>query len=227
MQVARPVGRGASARKYDILTALGTYALAQGKHDQRRVLRLITLITARYNWGRDLLAVGQREIARMWSVDERTVKREMAMMRAKGWLVVHRQGTRGRVTEYGLDVEQLMSDTSDHWAAVGSDFELRMGQGDHASADVVPLPVKGNVTAPDVTDGTEWSLACALLHAEDAGVYASWIAGLERISRTGGRLVLKAPSRFHGVYVQTHLERRLLTACQEVDSDIQDVRIEI
>lgn len=227
MQVARPVGRGASARKYDILTALGAYALAQGKHDQRRVLRLITLITARYNWGRDLLAVGQREIARMWSVDERTVKREMAMLRAKGWLIVHRQGARGRVTEYGLDIEKLMLDTSDHWAAVGPDFELRMGQGERDSADVVPLPVKGRVTAPDVTDGTEWSLACALLHAEDAGLYASWIAGLERISRTGGRLVLKAPSRFHGVYVQTHLERRLLTACQEVDSDIQDLRIEL
>ncbi len=225
MQMARPVGRGASARKYDILTALGTYALAQGKHDQRRVLRLITLITARYNWTRDLLAVGQREIARLWSVDERTVKREMAVLRAKGWLVVHRQGARGRVTEYGLDIDQLMVDTADHWISVGPDFELRMGQGGDTSADVVPLPVKGHVASPDVSDGTEWSLACALLHAEDPGLFASWIAGLERVERIGGRLVLKAPSRFHGAYVQTHLERRLLSACQEVDNDIVDLRI--
>jgi hypothetical protein len=82
MQTASIVGRNAAAHKYDILTAIGTYALSKGKHEQRLVLRLITLITARYNWGRDELAVGQREIARLWSVDERTVKREMAKLRA-------------------------------------------------------------------------------------------------------------------------------------------------
>ena len=95
MQTLRPVGRGASARKYDILTALGAFALAQGKHEQRRVLRLMTLITARYNWARDELAVGQRESARLWAVDERTVKREMARLKAAGWLVVKRQGAFG------------------------------------------------------------------------------------------------------------------------------------
>ena len=82
IEVARPVGRGAGARKYDILTALGAYALAQDKHMQRRVLRFLTLMTARYNWARNHLAVGQREIARLWAVDTRTVKREMAALRA-------------------------------------------------------------------------------------------------------------------------------------------------
>ncbi len=72
------VGRDAAARKYDIITALGSYALAGSKHDHRIVLRFITLVTARYNWARNELAVGQREIARLWAVDERTVKREMA-----------------------------------------------------------------------------------------------------------------------------------------------------
>lgn len=223
MQTLRPVGRGASARKYDIITAMGAFALAQGKHDQRRVLRLMTLITARYNWGRDELAVGQREIARLWSVDERTVKREMALLRGKGWLVVKRQGARGRVTEYGLDIDRMLKETAAQWSAVGSDFELRMGQ--DSTPKVVPLPVKGEVRAPDVSSGTEWALAQALLHNEDAGLYASWISGLERAERAGGRLTLRAPSRFHGAYVQTHMERRLLQACRDVDADVTEVRI--
>ncbi|WP_223421452.1 hypothetical protein [Tateyamaria pelophila] len=225
MQTLRPVGQGASARKYDILTALGAYALAQGKHDQRRVLRLMTLVTARYNWARDELAVGQREIARLWSVDERTVKREMALLRARGWLVVRRQGTRGRVTQYGLDLGRMLDDTAPQWPAVGPDFELRMGQGDAADDTVVPMPVKGNVRAPDISPGTEWALAQAVLHGNDPGLYASWIAGLERVERAGGRLTLRAPSRFHGAYVQTHLERRILAACREVDGDVSEVRV--
>ncbi|MGC3940254.1 DnaA N-terminal domain-containing protein [Roseobacter sp. EG26] len=224
MYSTKPVGRGASARKYDLLTALGAFALALGKHDQRRALRLITLITARYNWARDELAVGQREIARLWSVDERTVKREMALFRAKGWLVVKRQGARGRVTQYGLGIDQLLSDTEAAWEYVGSDFELRMGK-EVLPEKVVPLPVRGKVAVPDVSSGTEWALSKALLHAEDMASYSSWIASLERAERAGGRLTLRAPSRFHAAYVQTHLEGRLLKACQEIDADVAEIRI--
>ncbi|MFK7743709.1 MAG: DnaA N-terminal domain-containing protein [Roseobacter sp.] len=223
MLSTKPVGRGASARKYDLLTAMGAHALSAGKHDQRRVLRLMTLITARYNWGRDELAVGQREIARLWSVDERTVKREMAMLRARAWLVVARQGARGRVTQYRLGIEQILRDTEPQWPCVGSDFELRMGQG--AAPTVVPLPVHAPVPAPDVTTGTEWALAQAVLHAEDPASYASWVAALTREERAGGRLTLRAPSRFHAAYVQTHLERRLLKALTDVASDVSEVRI--
>ncbi|WP_300038278.1 hypothetical protein [uncultured Roseobacter sp.] len=223
MLSTKPVGRGASARKYDLLTAMGAFALSQGKHDQRRVLRLMTLITARYNWARDELAVGQREIARLWSVDERTVKREMALLRARSWLVVRRQGARGRVTEYRLGIERILEDTAPRWACVGPDFELRMGAPE--APDVVPLPVRGTVPAPQVSDGTEWALAQAVLHAGDPGTYASWLAALERTERAGGRLTLRAPSRFHAAYVQTHLERRVLAACRDVDADVSEIRI--
>jgi len=113
----KPVGRDAAARKYDIITALGAYALAGGKHDHRLVLRFITLVTARYNWARNELAVGQREIAQLWSVDERTVKREMAKLRGCGWLVVTRQGARGRVTAYGLDLDAILEKTRPAMAA--------------------------------------------------------------------------------------------------------------
>lgn len=222
MLTAKTVGRNASVAKYDILTALGSYALARSKHDQRLVLRLITLITARYNWARNELAVGQREIARLWSVDERTVKREMAKLRALGWLVVTRQGARGHVTEYRIDKEQLLAATRDSWANVGPDFDLRM-QGQPETDRIVALPSRADVPPPDISDAQEWSLAQAILHTEDPNSYGSWLAALVRIDRAGGRLSLRAPSRFHARYVQTHLRDRIIKACQAVDGDVTDV----
>lgn len=221
MIFAKPVGRGAAARKYDLLTAMGAFALAQGKAPQRLVLRLMTLVTARYNWGRDELAVGQREIARLWGCDERTVKREMAKLRAMGWLEVRRQGARGRVTEYALGLERILEDTKGRWDAIGPDFALRMGEA--PAPEVVPLPVRGEVPAPDISKGTEWVLAQAILHAEDAATYGAWLRHLVRQERAGGRLVLRAPSRFHAAYVETHLKGRVLAACEAVDEEVSDV----
>ena len=111
----------------------------------------MTLVTARYNWGRDELAVGQREIARLWLVDERTVKREMAKLRAMGWLTVRRQGARGRVTEYSLAIERILEDSRPRWGDVGPDLEHRLSATPEEAPKVVPLPV-------DVTDETtgEW-----------------------------------------------------------------------
>ncbi|NVK13023.1 MAG: hypothetical protein HWE35_02485 [Rhodobacteraceae bacterium] len=226
MLAKRPAGRNASALKYDILTAMGAYALGQGKGAQKLVLRFMTLMTARYNWQRDELAVGQREIARLWDVDERTVKREMAKLRGMGWLVVKRQGARGRVTEYGIDLERLLADTQERWGAVGPDFEHRMQGADEPAPNVVPLRPGAVPPAPDVSDGHEWSLAKAVLHAEDPANYASWVQGLERAGRAGGRLVLKAPSRFHANYVMSHLMPRLLAACRDVDSDVSAIVVE-
>lgn len=224
MHIVKPARQRDAAQKYDIITALGAYALARGKHDQRLVLRLVTLVTARYNWARDELAVGQREIARLWSVDERTVKREMAKLRGLGWLVVKRQGARGRVTEYGLDLERILGMTQSDWCNVGPDFDLRMND-KAVERTVVPLPLKGNLPPPDVSAGTEWALAQAILHAEAPDLYGSWLRNLARAGRAGGRLTLKAPSRFHGNYVQTHLVKRVLIACQAVDADVTDVVI--
>ena len=223
MIFAKPVGRGAAARKYDLLTAMGAFALAQGKAPQRLVLRLMTLVTARYNWGRDELAVGQREIARLWGCDERTVKREMAKLRAMGWLEVRRQGARGRVTEYALGLERILEDTKGRWDAIGPDFALRMGEA--PAPEVVPLPVRGEVPAPDISKGTEWVLAQAILHAEDAATYGAWLRHLVRQERAGGRLVLRAPSRFHAAYVETHLKGRVLAACEAVDEEVSDVML--
>ncbi|MDF3362711.1 hypothetical protein HLM50_16705 [Sulfitobacter sp. Ks41] len=224
MQLVKLAGQRDAARKYDIITALGAYALARNKHDQRLVLRLVTLITARYNWARDELAVGQREIARLWSVDERTVKRDTAKLRALGWLVVKRQGARGRVTEYGLDIDRILAMTEAEWSNVGPDFDLRMS-GKPDETPVVSLPVRGHVPAPDLSDGSEWALAQSILYTEAPDLYGSWLCNLVRVERAGGRLVLRAPSRFHGSYVQTHLLRQILSACQAVDGDVTEVSV--
>jgi hypothetical protein len=112
------------------------------------------------------------------------------------------------------------------WPNVGPDFDLRM-HGGPSTSDVVPLPVKGHVLAPQITEGTEWALARALLHTEDQGLYGSWFQALRRTERAGGRLCLAAPSRFHAAYVQTHLAARVLAAVQAVDSDVNEVIITV
>jgi hypothetical protein len=223
MRHLRPAGRGASALKYDLLTAMGAFALAAAPSEQKRVLRLMTLITARYNWASDSLAVGQREIAQLWSCTDRTVKRDMSVLRGRGWLVLRRQGARGRVSEYGLDLDRILADTRDVWDAVGPDFAVRLGGGLEESTNIVPLQVKGTAPMPDGDDASEWGLARHALRAQDAGTYAAWIHALKRDGRAGGCLVLKAPSRFHASYVQTHLVGRLLAACRDVDPAVDAI----
>lgn len=219
----KAVGRNAAARKYDLLTAMGAYALSEDKAKQRLILRIMTLITARYNWARDELAVGQREIARLWAVDERTVKREMAKLRTLGWLIVKRQGARGRVTEYGLSIETILTDTRDRWPAVGPDFDARMRGTPEEDSKVVPLHAVASIPAPDFKDGNEWSLAQAILHAENPTQYGSWFHALVRTERAGGRLTLTAPSRFHASYVEAHLKRMILSVCQSVDDGVSEI----
>ena len=225
MLARKPSGRGASTLKYDLLTAMGSFALSQRKGPQLLVFRLLTLITARYNWQRDHLSVGQREIAKLWDVDERTVKREMAKLRSMGWLTLKRQGVRGRVSEYGLSIQRILEDTEPSWVAVGPDFVHRLNREEEVSSNVVRLGARKPAPEPDTSDGFEWSLAKSVLHKEDAATYSSWIGALERKERAGGLLTIRAPSRFHATYVHTHLKARILAACKDVDATVRGVAI--
>lgn len=225
MRHLRPVGRGASALKYDLLTAMGAYALAAEPGEQKRVLRLMTLITARYNWVADLLAVGQREIAQLWSCTERTVKRDVSVLKGRGWLVLRRQGARGRVSEFRIDLDRILADTRAVWDSIGPDFAARLSDQDEGTGNVVPLPVKGTAPLPESRDQSEWGLARHALRAQDAGVYAAWIHALSRRERAGERLVLSAPSRFHATYVRTHLLGRIVAACRDVDGTVESVEV--
>jgi DNA-binding MarR family transcriptional regulator len=224
MQALRATGRNAGAVKYDILTAL----LALGQHDGgaggRLATRLALLITARFNWQSGTMAVGQREIARLWNVTERTAKREMAAMRARGWVTVRHPSARGRVTVHALDLDRMLSDTAHVWSAVGPDFQARMSPEPKPRPDtnVVPFGRAGGVPT---ADGTLWAAASARLWRDDPAVHAAWFARLVEADRAGDSLTLAAPSAFMASYVAANLGERLLAAVLAEDPGIRAVKV--
>lgn len=164
---------------------------------------MITLLTARYNWQDDTLTTGQREIASLWSVDERTVKREMARLRDLGWLILKRPAARGRVACYGLGLDAISAQTCQTWPAVGPDYVARMG-----AAPPQPEPGATIVPFPQPGEGV-WGRIGERLRAEDPALFAAWFAPLISLGDRDGVLRLKAPSRFHANFVLTHHTARL------------------
>lgn len=224
MLARRPLGQGAASKKYDVITALGAHACASSKFQQKLTLRFITLVTARYNWQRDELTMGRAEIALLWQVDERTVKRELAKLREAGWMQVKRPSARGRVTTYGIDWDRILEMTRSSWGHVGPDFVARMsapveaGQPADPTNTVVRFP-----SAP--TGETEWDRACAILHREDPALHSNWLSAVTRIGLAQGVLELAAPTAFHAQYLATHVMDRLSKAVALVAPDIHRIVI--
>lgn len=222
MLAKRPFGQDASARKYDVLTALGVHACRGTKFEQRVVLRFMTAITARYNWQRDELTMGRVELARLWQVNERTVKRELAKLKSCGWLVVKRAAVRGRVTVYGIDWGRVLRDTESAWPHVGPDFVLR-------AAELVGHPTEAGdtrkvVAFPSSQAGdTEWARAAIQIASEDSAFHASWLKSVRRIGFGSGILELEAPSAFHAQYLNTQAAARLLAAVRRVAPQVERV----
>jgi hypothetical protein len=226
MQAIKPAGRTAPAMKYDILSALGVLALSLDKHRQKLILRLMVLITTRYNWQSGELSIGRAEIARLWSVDERTVKRELAKLRSLGWLEVKRAGVKGRVTVYAIDLAALLGETREVWEVIGPDVAARLGAPEpEATPDpkVVPFQPRSAATAGQ---GGTWDKALAALEAGDPAQTRAWFDGLVEADCAGGRLTLLAPSRFIADYVGNHHAARLLAAVSGIDPSVREVRIE-
>jgi len=224
--VLKPVGRDAATKKYDILSALSAFALSQDKHAQRRILRLMSLITTRYNWQRNELTMGQDDIARLWCVDLRTVKREMAKLRASGWVVETRGAARGRVACHALDLSLILADTQSVWPNIGPDFiELqKLPMPAAAPSNVVPFQT---APLPLPTNGSLWAAAQHAFQAQDGAAFSAWIARLAEVERDGGTLCLLAPSRFHKTYVETHLADRLLRILRRLDPSLHGLRIDV
>lgn len=220
MAMRKPTGLGAAVRKYDLLTAMGTLALNSAKAEQRQLLRLMVLVTARYNWASDILSIGQAEIAKLWSVDERTVKRTMSVYRAKGWLWLKRPAARGRVSQYGLGIDQLFQDSQPLWAVIGSDFEARLAPA-ASETNVLPFPVPAG-TVPPQGQGL-WAKMQRQLVDEEPALYHAWLAGLEPHQEGAGRLVLASPRRFQLAYLRTHLTNRLLQTARRHDPSIESI----
>jgi DNA-binding transcriptional ArsR family regulator len=207
MEATRLTGPGAGVQKYDLLTALSVTALHGPPVLQTSIMRLMCLITARYNWHHDELSVGQSDMARMWSVNERTVKREVKRLTEAGLLICKRRGVKGRVATYRLNVPRIVALSEAHWAAVGSDYASRMAR-THARpdrpADAPKVVALRDYVVPKSDGGSPWDRVKARLSQADAASFQSWIARLEFRSFEHGTLTLSAPSRFIENYVKTH-----------------------
>ena len=219
----RATGQGAHALKYDILTAIGAHACGADKSLQRLSLRFITLIVARYNWATDELAVGQREMAALWAVDERSVKREIARLRALGWLTCRRPAARGRVAVHGLGLKAILSDTRPAWERVGSDYLARMA----APAPEAAPPSNVIAFPAPVEESSLWSRMQALLFRQDANLYGAWFAALRAEHLADGMLHLVAPSRFHASYITANHLLNLTRLAQSLDPTVARIEVTV
>jgi len=224
MQVASAVGPGASAVKYDILTALLAIAAQDGGTPGRLALRLALLMTARYNWRQASFTTGQREIARLWDVTERTAKRDLAQMRTMGWISVLRPAARGRVASHGVHLERILIDSMPRWNSIGPDFAARMtGRPEvpeaRATGNVVPLHPVGEA------DGSLWGRAARELQSQDAALYQAWFSRLRVVGQGDATLHLMAPSPFVARYVETHFTTLLLAVLARFDGGVKALTI--
>ena len=167
MDAKRLTGVKASSLKYDLLTALSVAGLHLDARHQISLSRLLLLITARYNWRLDEFCVGQRDLARMWNVTERTVKREIKFWTEKRMVICKRQGVRGRVGAYRLNYPEIYRMSEPYWDHVGPDFSERMVQTNPVKeTKVVAVDFRTEATANNQTDdipATEnhsWRAAC-------------------------------------------------------------------
>jgi hypothetical protein len=234
MLAKNPTGQGAASRKYDILTALGAMGCAARKHDQKLVLRLMTLVTARYNWQRDEICVGRADLARLWCVDERSVKRDLAKLKERRWLTIRRPPARGRVTVYGLNWPQILVCSRDVWPNVGADFVHRMAP-QLPESNIVPVQFGRHVSEEPEHDSGEqttregtptgWARVRHLLQLNEPTLFANWVADLRLIDASDGRLALEAPTRFIADYVATHLSEKILATANASDLRVVALRI--
>lgn len=225
MKLKQVTGPGAATRKYDVLSVLMAHALAGDKHRQRLILRFMALITTRYNWQSNELSMGQADIARLWSVDPRTVKRDLARLKTLGWITVKHAGARGRVSVYAFDFDQVLRDTRPAWPNIGPDIIERLAPALHPrpAADNV-VPIRAQVA--DVQGQGAWAQICRLLAGEDPALFAAWYAPLAVISDGPDHLTLVAPSRFHKSYLDTHLSDRLWSAIVRSAPELRGFTIE-
>ncbi|MFN3615195.1 MAG: hypothetical protein ACK4WC_11650, partial [Rubrimonas sp.] len=141
-----PAGRGAG--KYDVLSALALAGLGGRGLPPQRALRLIALITTRYNWAADSLSVGHDELTRLWGVSRRTVIREIDALREAGVLTVLRPGRKGRVTAYRLNPAAVRAVAAGALGADPTGVDARLAMLAAADAQDAAVPADRASLAP-------------------------------------------------------------------------------
>jgi len=218
MRPTRLTGPGAGSEKYDLLTALSVAGLSGSPVQQTSMLRLIALVTARYNWAGEDLTMGHREMAALWSVDERTAKRETKRLIDGGFLEIKRRGARGRVSSYRLCIDRIYALSEPVWPQVGPDFADRMaGRGAEA-----PKVVKVDFTRTRGND-PRWEAVMAILTEANPARVAAWYSKLSPMGYEDGVLSLAAASAYASQYIQTHLMAELQTAARAAYPDLRRI----
>ncbi len=232
MDTKRMVGVKASALKYDLLTALSVSGLHMDARHHLSMSRLIVLVTARYNWRLDEFCVGQRDLARMWNVTERTVKREIKHWLDRRFVICKRQGVRGRVGAYRLNYPELYSMSAPYWQSIGPDFHERMTETNPIrDAKVVQInfgqqnAVPEVEPEPDIKDHRTWRAACHRMKGLHPEHYRNWISQLQFGSDDHQVLVLRANTQFVAHYVQTHLMSFVTEAVEATLGPRRSIRI--
>lgn len=214
----RIVGPGASARKYDLLTALALSSLHGERIAPILCLRLIALITARYDWARDMVAIGHEELARLWGVSRRTVIRDLARLTDCGLIEVAAPGRRGRVASYRLRHAAIDAATAPQWALAGQAMAARMaGAGESSHAQ--PRDEASSAALPD-------ALLAGLGDRLPEAVLARWIAPLDWLGVEDGVARWRAPSRFHATYVSRTHGDAMLAAMRRTEPGVRRIAIE-
>ncbi|WP_319544294.1 hypothetical protein [Ruegeria conchae] len=230
MEIKRFTGHQAGSQKYDLLTAISVAGLSGTPGFQNSMMRLIALITARYNWRTDELTVGQKEMARLWSVDQRTVKREIKRLTSYNMLLQLRPGVRGRVAAYRLNYAEIYRLSKPVWQNVGSDFVSRMEmQLPKPSEKVVHVQFgqeKQLEVEPERQDlQSPWGRALQRLSESEMLLFKCWYRDLQLVETQDQTITLRAPSKFIAQYIQSHHLKPLLGAIQLEFGRIQKVRL--
>ncbi|WP_120633136.1 hypothetical protein [Ruegeria sp. EL01] len=228
METKRFTGLQAGSQKYDLLTAISVAGLNGTPGLQCSMMRLIALITARYNWRADELTVGQKEMARLWSVDERTVKREIKRLTESSILLQLRPGVRGRVAAYRLNYTEIYRLSEPVWRNVGADFESRMETQTPKPAEKIvhvqfgqDKPIAAEHEVQDLQD--PWGRALRRLSESETLLFKSWYCDLQLVETHDQTITLRAPSKFIAQYIQSHHLKPLLGAIQLEFGRIQKV----
>jgi len=209
------VGFRAGSQKYDLLTALNVAGLHGSPTEQTSLMRLNAMITARYNWRIEEISIGHIELARLWGVNDRTVKREMKRLLAMGVITCIRPGVRGRVGAYRLNYRGIYEFTKPCWQSVGPDFEDRMmemsGARTVVKVDFHVVPDPAPATTQEISSGT-WGAVRRRLKAEHPALFDSWFAKLVQHEVGENTLSLRAPNTFVSRYIETHFATKLSNA---------------
>ncbi len=174
------------------------------------MMRLGSILTARYNWRRDELSMGQKEMAALWGVGERTVKREVKHWLATGLLICTRNGVRGRVAAYKLNLHRLGEMTQPIWDIVGPDFAERMRLLIPGGDRVIRLET--HRTGPETIEEQKgWAAVSNKLKARFPSQHDAWIAPLS-VTKDTEMLVLETKNAFSAEYIKTHFGRDIVEA---------------